>query len=119
MSEQDRRDSGREGLGILATLREALDEVMAEAKGKGGISADRAREAVRGAMVKAREAAGEARERLDFATEQDVRDLREAVSELKVRLENLERRVSQDPSAGASRPEGGGAAGSGTGPVGL
>jgi len=119
MSEQERREGGREGLGILSTLREALDEVMAEAKDKGGMSADRAREAVRGAVAKAREAAGEARERLDFATEQDVQDLREAVNELKVRLENLERRISQDPSAGASRPQGGEAEDSGTGPVGL
>jgi polyhydroxyalkanoate synthesis regulator phasin len=107
MSEHERKDSGREGLGILSTLREALDEVINEARDKGGINAERAREAMKVAMTRAREAAGEARERLDFATEQDVQDLRDAVSELKVRLENLERRMPQDPSAGASRAQGG------------
>ncbi|HZD04388.1 MAG TPA: hypothetical protein VE173_05710, partial [Longimicrobiales bacterium] len=64
----------------------------------------RARELVHGAMSRAREAAGEARERLDFATRQELDQLTELVQELRVRLENLERRVPQDPSAGPSRP---------------
>jgi polyhydroxyalkanoate synthesis regulator phasin len=106
MSEHERRDSGREGIGILSTLREALDEVINEARDKGGMNAERAREAMKVAMNRARVAAEEARERLDFATEQDVQELRDAVAELKVRLENLERRMPQDASAGASRAQG-------------
>jgi polyhydroxyalkanoate synthesis regulator phasin len=106
--EGDRKEGGREGLGILATLKDALEEVMAEAKDKGGMSAERARDAVRGAVARARDAAGEARERLDLVTHEELQQLREAVDELKVRLENLERRTPQDPSAGPSRPETGG-----------
>ena len=105
MEDRDRRETGREGLGILSTLKDALEEVMAEARDKGGLSAEKAREAVRGAMSKARDAAGEARERLDLVTHQDLQQLREAVDELKVRLENLERRSAQDPMTGPSRPE--------------
>jgi len=107
--ERDRREEGdreerRDGLGILSTLREVLDEIIAEARDKGGISADRARDAVRDALTRARGAAGEARERLDFASQQELHELRDTVQELRVRLENLERRSAQDPSAGASRP---------------
>ena len=111
MEDRDRREGGREGLGILSTLRDALEEVIAEARDKGGISAERARDAVRGAMAKARdaagEAAGEARDRLDLVTHQDIQTLRETVDELKVRLENLERRTAQDPMTGPARPDSG------------
>lgn len=110
--EREEREGGRETLGILATLRDALEEVMAEARDKGGLSAERAREALRGAMGRARTAAEGARERLDLVTHQELQEVRDAVNELKVRLENLERRVSQEPSVGPSRPAGGPAPGS-------
>jgi polyhydroxyalkanoate synthesis regulator phasin len=113
MEDQGRKDSGREGLGILATLKDALEEVMAEAREKGGVSADKARDVVRGAVARAKDAAGEARDRLDLVTHQDIQQLREAVDELKVRLENLERRTPQDPMAGPSRPD------TGTGATGV
>jgi polyhydroxyalkanoate synthesis regulator phasin len=101
----EERDGGREGLGILSTLREAIADVIAEAREKGGMSAERAREAVRGAMSRARDVAGE---RLDLATRQELQDLKDLVAELKVRLENLERRSAQDPAAGPSRSQGAG-----------
>ena len=94
------------GLGMLAALKEAIEETIAEARERGDLSTDRAREAVRGALSRAREAAGEAKERLDFATRQELEDLADRVQELKVRLENLERRASQDPFAGPARSEG-------------
>ena len=99
------RDGGREGLGMLSTIREALDEVIAEAREKGGVSAERAREALRNAVVKARDVAGD---RLDLATRQELQEVRDALAELKVRLENLERRSAQDAAAGPARPEGAG-----------
>jgi polyhydroxyalkanoate synthesis regulator phasin len=128
MSDQDRREGGRESLGILSTLKDALDEVLSEAREKGGSSADRARDAMRGAMARARSAAEEARERLDFVTHQELQDVRDVIDELKVRLENLERRTSQDPMTGPSRPESDAGASSeraagtrpaGSGPTGL
>jgi polyhydroxyalkanoate synthesis regulator phasin len=105
MSGQREDRDGREGVGILSTIREALDEVIAEAREKGGVSAERAREAVRGAMAKARDVAGD---RLDLATRQELQEVRDGLAELKVRLENLERRSSQDPAAGPTRPGGAG-----------
>jgi len=112
--EQPKKEAGRAGLGILSDLRDALEEVIAEARDRGDLSAERAREAFRNVVTRARDAAGEAKERLDFATQGELQEVRDAVAELKVRLENLERRAAQDPSAGPARPEGtGGAAGAG------
>ncbi|HSR42411.1 MAG TPA: hypothetical protein VLL48_09570 [Longimicrobiales bacterium] len=102
-------DGIKQGLGVLSAFKEALEETIHDARERGDLSAERAREMVQGAMSRAREAAGEAKERLDFATQQDLDALGERVEELRVRLENLERRVPQDPSAGPSRPSGEGA----------
>jgi len=112
------REGLKQGLGVLSALKDALEETIAEARERGDLSAERAREAVRTALSRARDAAGEARERLDFATRQELEELRDAVSELKVRLENLERRASQDPFAGPSRSEGEGAGASEEGSAG-
>jgi hypothetical protein len=118
MNDRDRKEGGQAGLGILSTLKDALDEVLAEAREKGGTGAGKAREAVRGTMARARDMAEEAKERLDFASRQELEDVRNALAELKVRLENLERRTAQDPMAGPSRPESGGAGPGGT-PTGV
>jgi len=107
---EGRRSEGegsRQGLGVLSAFREALEEVLTEAKERGEVSAGRAGEMIRGAMDRAREAAGGARERLDFVTHAEHAALKDQVAELRVRLENLERRASQDPSAGPSRPDAG------------
>jgi polyhydroxyalkanoate synthesis regulator phasin len=99
---REERDSGQGGLGFLSTIREALDDVIAEAREKGEMSAERAREAVRGAMGRARDVAGD---RLDLATRQELHELKDQIAELKVRLGNLERRSAQDPQTGPWRPE--------------
>jgi polyhydroxyalkanoate synthesis regulator phasin len=97
-------DGVRQGLGVLSAFKEAMEETIRDARERGDLSADRAREMMQGAMSRAREAAGEAKERLDFVTHQEFEGLSARVEELRVRLENLERRVPQDPSAGPSRP---------------
>lgn len=97
-------DGIKQGLGVLSAFKEALEETIHDARERGDLSAERAREVVQQAMSRAREAAGEARERLDFATQQDFEELSQRVDELRVRLENLERRVPQDPAAGPTRP---------------
>ena len=98
-------DGIRQGLGVLGALKDALDEAITEARERGDLSPDRAREAVRSAMHKVQEAAGEAKDRLDLVSRKDHDHLREQVDELKVRLENLERRAAQGPGAGPARVE--------------
>ena len=93
-------DGVKQGLGILSAFKEALEETINEARERGDLSSDRAKEVLKGAMARARTAADEAKERLDFVPQKDFDALRARVDELKVRLENLERRASQDPAAG-------------------
>jgi polyhydroxyalkanoate synthesis regulator phasin len=98
-------DGIKQGLGVLSALKDALDEAINDARERGDLTPERAREAVRSAMHRVQEAAGDAKERLDFVSRKDFDHLREHVDELKVRLENLERRTAQGPGAGEARAE--------------
>ena len=99
-------DGIRQGLGVLSALKDALEETIREARERGDLAPERAKEAVRSAMAKAQQAAGEARERFDFVPRAEYDRLREQVEEVRVRLENLERRTAQGPGAGEARAEG-------------
>jgi polyhydroxyalkanoate synthesis regulator phasin len=96
-------DGIKQGLGVLSALKDALDEAISEARERGDLTPERAREAVKSAVHRVQEAAGGARERLDFVSRKDFDHVVERVEELKVRLENLERRAAQGPGAGPSR----------------
>lgn len=98
-------DGIKQGLGVLSALKDALEEALTEARERGDLSPERAREAVRAAMSRVQEAAGEARERFDVVPRKEYDQLQATVEELKVRLENLERRAAQGPGAGAARPD--------------
>ena len=74
----------KQGIGVLAALKDALEESINEARERGDLSPDRAREVVKGALARAQEAAGGARERLDFVS-------RKEFDQLKERVERLER----------------------------
>ncbi|MSR35345.1 MAG: hypothetical protein EXR95_01705 [Gemmatimonadetes bacterium] len=95
----------KQGLGVLSALKDALEEAITEARDRGDLTPERAREAVRSAMSLVQEAAGEAKERLDLVSRKDFDHLQGRVDELKVRLENLERRAAQGPGAGTARVE--------------
>ena len=82
----------RQGLGVLSALKDALEETIAEARERGDLSPDRAKEALRSALARAQEAAGEARERLDLVRQRDFDRLKERVEELGRRVEKLERK---------------------------
>ena len=99
-------DGIRQGLGVLSALKDALEETIQEARARGDLSPERAKEAMRSAMARAQEAAEGARERFDFVPRSEYERLKEQMEELRVRLENLERRTAQDPGAGPARPEG-------------
>ena len=98
-------DGIRQGLGVLSALKDALEETITEARERGDLSPDRAKDALRSALNRAQEAAGEARERFDFVPQRDFDQLRDKVEEMSVRLENLERRAAQGAGAGPARPD--------------
>ena len=100
-------DGIKQGLGVLSALKDAIEEAITDARERGDLTPERAREAVRSAMGRVQEAAGDARERLDLVARKDFDHLKDQVAELKVRLENLERRAAQGPGAGPARVEDG------------
>ena len=101
-------DGIKQGIGVLSALKDALEESITEARERGDLTPERAREAVRSALGRVQEAAGGARERLELVSRKELDQLRDQVAELRVRLESLERRAAQGPEAGAERPEAGG-----------
>ena len=92
-------DGIRQGIGVLSALKDALEETIREARERGDLSPDRAKDAVRSAMAKAQQAAGEARERFDFVPRAEHDRLREQVEALRARVEDLERRTARAPDA--------------------
>lgn len=83
-------DGIRQGLGVLTAFKDALEETIQEARDRGDLSADRAKEVMKDTLDKAQTAAEDAKERLDFATHGE---LDAAVSNIKDRLGALEEQV--------------------------
>ena len=78
-------DGLKQGLGALSAFKEALEETIHDARERGDLSTERAKEVLHGAMAKAKEAASEAKERLDVATQREFESLRSKVEDLRVR----------------------------------
>lgn len=91
----------RQGIGVLSAFKDALEETIQEARDRGDLSTDRAREVMKEALGRAQAAAEGARERLDFAHADDVEALQATVESMRVRLSALEEQVF-----GASREAG-------------
>lgn len=83
-------DGIRQGIGVLSAFKEALEETINEARERGDLSADRAKEVMKGALGRAQAAAADARERLDFASQAEFDALRETVEDLRRRVAALE-----------------------------
>ena len=92
------RDGLRQGVGILSAFKEAIEETIAEARDRGDLKPERAKQAMRGALDKAQEAAGSARDRFDFVTQKDFAQLAETVSDLVRRVANLEGGAGEGPA---------------------
>jgi len=86
-------DGIRQGIGVLSAFKDALEETIHEARERGDLSAERAREVMKGALDKAQAAASGARERFDFATQAELEDLKQGVEEIRTRLSALEAKV--------------------------
>lgn len=85
-------DGIKQGIGVLAAFRDALEETINEAKERGDLSPERAKEVMKSALDKAQEAAEGARERLDFVQQSDFDTLRESVDSIRERVSALETR---------------------------
>ena len=93
----------RQGIGVLSAFKEALEETIQEARERGDLSTDRAKQVMRDALDRAQAAAGEARERFDFVTQAELETLRAQVEELRARVSVLEAERSA-PDEGAAMP---------------
>jgi len=79
-------DGIKQGIGVLSAFKDALEETITEARERGDLSPERAKEVMRSALHKAQEAAGEARERLDFVSQKEFDALAARVAALEARL---------------------------------
>jgi polyhydroxyalkanoate synthesis regulator phasin len=100
-------DGIRQGIGVLSAFKDALEETINEARERGDISTDRAKEVMKSALHRAQEAAEDARERLDFVNQKEFDGLRAVVDEVKGRVAALEERWRGEGSKNADADEGG------------
>ena len=100
-------DGIKQGIGVLSAFKDALEETIQEAKDRGDLSTDRAKEVMKSALHKAQEAAGEAKERLDLVTQREFDGLKEAVEVIKEKVDHLEASLRGEgrPEAGAEAEE--------------
>lgn len=86
-------DGIRQGIGVLSAFKEALEETIQEARDRGDLSAERAKEVMKEALDKAQNAAEEAKGKLDFARQNELDDARAELEALRAGFEALRMRV--------------------------
>lgn len=86
-------DGIKQGIGVLSAFRDALEETINEARERGDLSSDRAKQIMKDALHRAQEAAEGARERFDFVGQKEFDELSVAVEEIRQRLSDLETRL--------------------------
>jgi len=86
----------RQGLSMLSAMKDAIEETLKEAKERGDLSPERAKELMRSTLEKAQEKAGEAREALDFVKQKEFDELKEVVERLDIRIAGIEREVGTE-----------------------
>ena len=91
---QERVSDGiRQGMSVLNAMKDAIEETIKEAKERGDLSQERAKEVMKSGLAKAQKSMESAREAFEFVSQNDFEDLRTKVDELKARLLNVERKV--------------------------
>lgn len=86
----------RQGLGMLAAMKDAIEETLKEAKERGDLTPERAKDVMRSTLAKAQEKAGEAREALDFVKQKEFEALKELVERLDTRVADIERKLGSE-----------------------
>jgi polyhydroxyalkanoate synthesis regulator phasin len=102
-------DGIRSGIGVLSAFKDALEETIKDARDRGDLSAERAKELMKEALEKAQSAASGARERLDFVHQTDFDELKKAVEALNERVIALEGRLAGSQAEDDQDQEEGGA----------
>jgi polyhydroxyalkanoate synthesis regulator phasin len=99
-------DGIRQGIGVLSAFKDALEETINEARERGDLSSERAKDVMKNALHRAQEAAEGARERLDFVTQTEFDALGDAVERIKERVAALEARLggAEGPTAAKDDP---------------
>jgi len=77
-------------MGVLSAFKEAIEETISEARERGDLSPDRAKEVMREALDKAQEAAGNAKSRFDLVAQREFETLKDRVADLARRVGNLD-----------------------------
>jgi polyhydroxyalkanoate synthesis regulator phasin len=85
-------------MGAITAFKDAIGETLADARERGDLTTDRAREVIERAVERAREGTAEARDRFDFVSRQEFDALR-------LRVDALEARLSGQEPASPSSPE--------------
>ena len=111
---QDRRSTGRkmkdglkDGLGVLAAFKDALEETIQEARERGDFSAERAKGVMKGALDRAQAAASGAKDRLDFVSQGELDALKARIAALETRVfgaESPQAPPPNTPDGGTSAP---------------
>ena len=86
-------DGIKQGIGVLSAFRDALEETIQEARDRGDISTERAKEVMKDALDKAQTAGERARDRLDFANQTDMEAVKGAIDAVRQRVSDLEESV--------------------------
>ena len=89
---------------MLAAVKEAIEETLNEAKERGDLTPERAKEVMRSTLEKAQAKAGQAREALDFVRQKDFDTLKGVVDGLRERMESVERSLGLDIEESPRRP---------------
>ena len=86
---------------MLSAMKDAIEETLKEAKERGDLSPERAKEVMRSTLEKAQEKAGEARDALDFVKQKEFDALKKVVEGIEVRVAEIEREVGTDGGGSA------------------
>ena len=86
-------DGIKQGIGVLSAFKDALEETIQEARDRGDLSTERAREVMKEALEKAQSAGERARDCLDFAHQADMDTLKGAMKSIRERRKELEESV--------------------------
>ncbi len=91
---QERVSDGiKQGMSVLNAMKDAIEETIKEAKERGDLSQERAKEVMKSGLAKAQQGMESAREALDFVSQNEFEGLRTKVDELKDRVRNIELKV--------------------------
>ena len=78
---------------MLSAMKDAIEETLKEAKERGDLTPERAKQVMRTTLEKAQEKAGEARDALDFVKQKEFDVLKKVVEQIELRVGGIEKKV--------------------------